>query len=126
MLIPQTSIHLRRQSLKPQKTEVTQWKNQDVQKENKQQKCQVLSFTVFNNKNCQAEISFNMQPKKLQKDVQLKKPAMKLIGLAKDKNCQATMSHTKQKNCKILTLKVKCSGILTRNVKKMEIMLCSQ
>ena len=33
-------------------------------------------------------------------DVQLKKPAMKLIGLAKDKNCQATMSHKKQKKCK--------------------------
>ena len=32
-------------------------------------------------------------------DVQLKKPAIKLIGLAKDKNCQATMSHEKQKEC---------------------------
>ena len=40
---------------KASKTEVTQWKNQDVQKENKQQKCQAPNSTVFNNKNCQAE-----------------------------------------------------------------------
>ena len=45
---------------KASKTKVTQWKNQDVQKENKQQKCQAPSSTVFNNKNCQAERNINM------------------------------------------------------------------
>ena len=50
-------------------------------------------------KKCQENENIDMLPVKPKKDVQLKKPAMKLIGLAKDKNCHATMSHKKQNKC---------------------------
>ena len=40
-----------------------------------------------------------MPPVKPQKNVQLKKPNMKSIGLAKDKNCPSKICYTKQKKC---------------------------
>ena len=86
------------------KTEVTQWKNQDVQKENKQQKCQTPSSIVFNNKNCQAEKSVNMQPKKPKKDMQSNGSAMliqykMLKKWEDDKNCQINGKPMKSKVC---------------------------
>ena len=62
----------------------------------------------------------NMWPLKPQMDVHLKKPAKKLIGLCKDK------TPVKLQYVKILTLKVKFQGILTRTVKKMKILICGQ
>ena len=52
-------------------------------------------------------------------DVQLKKPAKKSIGLSKDKNCQVTICENTDSNSQV-------SGIWTRAVKKMKILICSQ
>ena len=54
-----------------------------MQTKSKQQQFQA---PMFNNKNCQAEKSVIMWPVKPQMDMQLKKHAQKLIGLAKGKN----------------------------------------
>ena len=48
--------------------------------------------------------SVNMQPVKPKMDMQLQKPIMnsnnkKLVGLAKDKNCQATVKMCSDKKC---------------------------
>ena len=48
-------------------------------------------------KNCKENKNIDMWPVKPQMKVQSKKSAMKLIGLASDKNCQATISDKKQK-----------------------------
>ena len=73
----QSNIHIRRLKLKTLKTEVTQWKNQDVQKENK---------------TCQTEKVICSQGSQ-QKDIQLDKPAVliwhnMLKKQEDDKNCQ--------------------------------------
>ena len=78
-----------------------------------------LKASMYSDKKSQADKQCqitNMQPVKHKKDVQLKKPARKLIRLTKDKNCQATMSHKKQKKCEYkdsksqLAVKYVCSG----------------
>ena len=74
------------------------------------------------NKRCQAENSEKsvMQPVKPKGDMRLKKPA------AKDKNCQVNVGYTKQKKCEYDYFKSQFQDIMTRNVKKKEIMLCGQ
>ena len=69
-------------------------------------KCQTTKYYKEIDKNCQTSV---MQPVKPQMDVWLKKPEKKSIGLAKGKNCQATickntdpkshMSRNSDKNC---------------------------
>ena len=46
---------------------------------------------MFNDKKGQAEKSIDMQPVKPKMDLQIKKPVKQLIGLAKGKNCKATI-----------------------------------
>ena len=76
-------------------------KSHDLYSQSKVRRC--------SDKKCEENKSIIMWPVKPKKDVQLKKLAMKLIGLAKDKNCQATIgdnadsksqvSKNSDKNC---------------------------
>ena len=77
-------------------TEVVQCKKKKVETTSKQQMCQAQ---VFNDKNCQAEKSVNMWPKKPEKDMWSNGPAMLIqykmtkksntVKQEYDKNCQS-------------------------------------
>ena len=77
--------------------EVVQCKNKKVETKSKQQMCQALSPTVFNDKNCQAE-KVKCGQGSHQRDMQLDKLAMliqhkmskkqKQVPQEDDKNCQ--------------------------------------
>ena len=65
-------------------------------------------------KNFQVEKCVHKWPKKLQKDVQLKKPA------AKDKNCQVKIGYTKQKKCEYDDFKSQCSRCYDKNCQEIK------
>ena len=73
-----------------QDTKVIQCMNKKCETKSKQQQCQAPIHRVFNDKNCQADKSINMQPKKPKKDMQSKEPA-------KDNNCKSIRIYNKSK-----------------------------
>ena len=84
-------------------------------------KCQATKYYKESDKNCQTNV---MQPVKPPMDVWLKKSAMKLIGLARDKNCQAKISYTNQKKCKTIDSKSQISRNYGKNCQE-TINMCS-
>ena len=88
--------------------------NKKFETKSKQQKCQAASPTVFNNKNCQADESVYMCPKKPKKDMQLNEPAIliqhkklkkQIVPQEDDKNCQFTKYNEPNKE----QVKLECS-----------------
>ena len=71
-------------------------------KDNSCKSTRIYRRSVCSDKNCQENENIDMQPVKPQMNVQLKKPAMKSSNkklIESNKNCEATISCKKQKEC---------------------------